>query len=95
MEKAEFSDRHFDVIRRFVNSEEFLEIKDAFIAHTPEKGSDGREGDSDSKSLGKLLGTRYVFNELKRLSKQSPLAAKKQTNNPSRQRAGIDPDLES
>ena len=98
MEKTEFTDRHFDVIRRFVNAPEFQDIKDSFTDHTPERGADGREGDSDSKNLGKLLGTRYVFNEMKRLAKTLPKAAVTRNNNNSRQqqqRAEVDPDLES
>ena len=56
MEKTEFTDRHLDTIRRFALSEEFADIKDAFVSHTPERGTDGRDGDSDAKNLGKLLG---------------------------------------
>lgn len=99
MEKAEFTERHLDVIRRFVNSEEFLDIKDAFVSHTPERGMDGRDGDSDSKNLGKLLGSRYVFNELKRLSKGSAPKASNNINSRVRGRAPMvessqDPDLQ-
>lgn len=93
MEIKQFTSKQLDVIRRFVKSEEFIEIKDAFIAHTPERGAEGREGDSDSKLLGKFLGTRYVFNELERLARQTNIEQQQQQRG--KQSSGRDVDLES
>jgi hypothetical protein len=94
MELKHLTNKHLDVIRRFVNSEEFADIKDAFIAHTPERGGEGRVEDSDSKNLGKFLGTRYVLNTLEQLAQKPPNTEQKKQP-PGRPSSGRDADLET
>lgn len=92
MKKENFSHQQLDAIKRFVANPEYLEIKDAFVSHTPEGGNDGNRSDTEAKNLGKFLGTRYVFNELEILARSAP----KQPENKRSQRSttGHDPDLE-
>lgn len=75
------------LIREFVmrDYESFLQIKDAFVAHTPQG-----ETDTDSKNFGKLLATIFVFNELEKLAKEPK--PKKQTESESNKQ---DADLET
>lgn len=90
----ELQGKHIEAIRRFVLSEVFLEIKDAFLAHTPEGSPDGNREESAAKNLGKLLGTRYAFNTLEKLArnqKSQPDTGKKKTKG----EGPGDPDLES
>lgn len=90
MNTSELSDAHLNAIRAFVNGKLYLEIKDAFISHTPEGSPDGQRTGEDSKNLGKLLGTRYVFNQLEKLARTSNEKTRKREGNTS----GVDPDLE-
>lgn len=90
MKIDELKPEHLATIRKFVNSEEFLEIKDAFVSHTPQGGTDGNRNDDPAKLLGMFLGTRFPFNKMEELSRQQP--KKKQTVQES---TGIDPDLET
>lgn len=87
------SAEHVEAIRKFVRSELFLEIKDAFVSHTPEGSPDGNRIDDSAKNLGKFLATRYVFNEMERIATQLPV---QENNNKKKGRSGgVDPDLES
>lgn len=75
-----------EFIRKFVLNPNFPAVKDAFIAHTPEKA------DSDTTVgilFGKGVGTRYVFNKMEEIAKTKPTAAKQQRG------TGKDPDLET
>lgn len=69
-------------IQSIVNDKRFPALKDSFVSHTPAAGS-------PDQALGKLLGTRYVFNELEKIAKPKP---KKETKTPVTH--GKDPDLE-
>lgn len=92
MEISTLSQRHLDAIRKFVATDEFIEIKDAFISHTPEGGSDGNRTDDPAKNLGKFLGTRYVFNKMEEISRKAQQSPKQKTENQGGSRK--DPDLE-
>lgn len=77
-------------IEKFVKNPLYLELKDAFVSHTPT----GTETEPSSLKLnhGKYLGTRHVFNKMEDISRQP----KEESNNkkgtvPSGSR---DPDLE-
>lgn len=95
MDFNDLKPEHLTAIRKFVSSDEFLEIKDAFIAHTPEGGAEGRPGESDAKNLGKLLGTRYVFNKLETLARKTNKPDNGKTITRGRVDSGVDPDLET
>jgi hypothetical protein len=56
-------------IKKFVSTPDFLEIKDAFVSHTPEAAANET---NVSFNFGKLIGTRYVFNEFERIAKTTP-----------------------
>lgn len=96
MTRPELTDRQKAVIRQFVHNDEFLAIKDWFVSYTPERGAEGRAEDSDAKNLGKLLGTRYVFNELTTLAKKPPTPTPT-VEKENKQKSGSrrDPDLET
>lgn len=61
---------HCQHIREFVTNPLFLEIKDAFVSHTPEALREGEDG--DSKMFGKLIGTRYVLNTFENIARVTP-----------------------
>ena len=53
------------------NNPLFLRLKDAFLAHSP-GGEDKSREDAVAVAHGKLLGTRFVFNEIERLARTPP-----------------------
>lgn len=77
-----------EYIRKFVRDERFLVVKDAFVAHTPEKAETET---TVSVLFGKGLGTRYAFNEMETIANQPPPTTK--TEKPKGQ--GKDPDLDA
>jgi hypothetical protein len=76
----------------FVRHPLFLTVKDSFVAHTPGgEAKNDRPGDPTSIEVahGKFLGTRFVFNEMERITKAPPVD---RTRKP-QQVHGKDPDL--
>lgn len=75
-------------IKSFVEDKRFLEVKDAFVAHSP-SGNDTEGGIAIAH--GKNLGTRYVFNEMEKIAKTPPKKPTIQNTGAK----GKDPDLET
>lgn len=77
-------------VREVVRNPLFVKLKDAFVSTCPmgEKNSET----STSVAHGMYLGTRHVFNEMKRIAKTS----EEQKKDKKQERKGeTDPDLES
>lgn len=69
-----------DYILEFFKDPRFIHVKDAFVSHVPENGTEAH---------GKYLGTRFVFNELERIAKELPKIDK-----PKSEVVRKDPDLD-
>jgi len=65
-----------DFVKGIVLSKEFLRLKDAFVSHTPGGEKESLNGDTAAIQVahGKVLGTRYVFNQLETIARQQPPA---------------------
>lgn len=86
VEQLNSDDALVKYIKGIVEDKRYLELKDAFVAHSP-SGNDTEGG--IAVAHGKNLGTRYVFNEMEKIAKTPP-PVKSTTNTGAK---GKDPDL--
>lgn len=81
-----------EYIRSICKHKLFLQLKDAFVAHTPAGEREAVASQSEDPIVlahGKNLGTRFVFNELEKVSNQAKQPDKKKPKTTSEP----DPDL--
>jgi hypothetical protein len=78
-------------IDTIVGDKRFLLLKDAFVAHTP--AGDKSTENSTSVCQGMYLGTRHVFNEMERISRQPKIDKDKEKKKGPQ--SETDPDLQS
>jgi len=81
-----------EYIRKFVQDPRFMDVKDAFVAHSPERADTET---TVSILFGKGLGTRYVFNSMEEISRTPPPTPTSKDKTPGKKPSGQDPDLAS